>query len=383
MNNVRHCPFKRLPTFGSGGYSEANRLLRVEAFKQEFYAFTAWMESVVKDLGFAPGTRTWCYLFEQAELITKGQFPKATNWLSKYRKCNWEENPYGLYIPRRLICDDLSRSMEGYDFIDSASSPKAYAMELAERMLNGFDSYCPDGFWEYQSFAPILICEKRDIMMMCRKFLPNAVKSYATKGYGDINSRYALVDQIEEYQAIGVTPIVFLLYDHDPAGFHITDIFRKNLKEAGGALGWDGANELRIERIGLSTQQVEDYDFTKIAKLETSSGKDLADPDHEHATREYVKAYREEVGDWKCESNALITSPSACKTIMESTVLQYISARGIDGWNAANREATKEVDFYKEQMRALLHFATESGMVFNDQLMLMQKQAKDLKFLGG
>lgn len=381
------CPLDSLPTFGSGRRSEAKRVLREIEYREEFKLFEEWMNSIVLSLGFAPGTRTWNYLFEQAQLITKGNFSAGTNFLTKHRRKH-KDNPYGLYLPHYLVAEDDTRRIVGFDYTDSEETDVEFFQRKFKRFLETAHEYNPHSFWEFQSYAPIVVFEKRDIMNLCRKFIPYEIKTYATKGYGDINSRRKLIEQIKRYEEMGLTPVVFLLYDHDPAGFHITEIFRRNLQDVAEVHRYSGVPDLMIRRIGLSEKQVDDHDFSKIWNLESSSGLEMDDPDHKHFTKKYVQDYLTQFrqGDgkvWKCESNALITSPAAAKQIMEDSVMSYLSLSGIDSWTAANADATKNIAHMFEQARILMHCGFESGLICNPTLLAAQKQADNLKLLGG
>ncbi|TIQ13988.1 MAG: terminase, partial [Mesorhizobium sp.] len=74
-----------------------------------------------------------------------------------------------------------------------------------------------------------------------------------------------------------------LLYvgDHDPAGLLISDVIKSNLMDCANVKGVDfDPSPIRVERIGLTREQIDDLGLPWIENLETGSGKDLGDPGH-------------------------------------------------------------------------------------------------------
>ena len=79
--------------------------------------FREWMQQTVEQLGFAPGSRSWCYLLEDAHVITKGDFAKTIKWLAEARK-SFDSEGIPL-IPFRLVASDEARAMTGSDVFDT------------------------------------------------------------------------------------------------------------------------------------------------------------------------------------------------------------------------------------------------------------------------
>jgi hypothetical protein len=377
------CPLDSLPKHPhrNTNFWKGKGIIKRIQYIDQFNVMVKWMKAIYDSLGFAPGARSWCYLFEQAGLITKGDFSKGEDFLTDHRKV-CEENTFDLFIPLYLVAEDDSRGMEGYDFLNKELTPFEYMANQVKRLLDTRNDYFPHSFWKYQSWAPILVCEKGDIMNLCRKFFPQQVKSYSTKGWGDINSRANLVRLIHKYESMGVTPIVFLLYDHDPSGFNITETFRNNLRAVGEMMGWDGADDLRIERIGISQSMVDRYGFDKIHNLETSSGKDLLNPKHQHHKEDYVQNYLRLFGTWeggkcvscwKVESNILITNPQACKELMDETINSYLSQSGIESWRKDNKDSSYEVGLLYEQLAGMITWLFNNGIFGNQKLLQAQR----------
>ena len=66
---------------------------------------------------------------------------------------------------------------------------------------------------------------------------------------------------------------------------------------------------LVITRFGLNADFIDANDLTWIDNLETSSGGQLDDPDHNDHNKDYVQDYIAEFGVRKCEANALVVEP--------------------------------------------------------------------------
>ena len=128
-----------------------------------------------------------------------------------------------------------------------------------------------------------------------------------------------------EHGAAGRRCVLLLCGDHDPGGLHITDNVRKNLSDLSGAVGWTPEN-LIISRFGLNADFIDRHDLTWIDNLETSSGQQLDDPDHEDHNKKYVQDYIERFGVRKCEANALVVVPEIGRKLCRDAILEFIPA---------------------------------------------------------
>ncbi len=100
-----------------------------------------------------------------------------------------------------------------------------------------------------------------------------------------------------------------LLYvgDHDPAGLLMSDVIKSNLMDCANVKGVDfDPSPIRVERIGLTREQIDDLGLPWIENLETGSGKDLGDPGHPDHRKPYVQNYIASQGRRKVEANALV-----------------------------------------------------------------------------
>jgi hypothetical protein len=136
--------------------------------------------------------------------------------------------------------------------------------------------------------------EKGDLLSLFKPICDEYhVPIVSSKGWPPILLRAHIASLSQRAEDSGLTPVLLLFYDHDPAGLKITDTFRKNLRDCERGTGWSPEG-LLIERFGLNKDDIEKYNLTWIENLRTSSGRESFD-------YEYIEKY----GGRKCESNAL------------------------------------------------------------------------------
>ena len=100
---------------------------------------------------------------------------------------------------------------------------------------------------------------------------------------------------------------------------------RKNMEDLAGAVGWTPEN-LVIIRFGLNADFINAQRLTWIDNLETSSGEQLDDPDHNDHNKNYVQDYIAKFGVRKCEANALVVAPEIGRELCRSAILEHIPA---------------------------------------------------------
>jgi hypothetical protein len=143
----------------------------------------------------------------------------------------------------------------------------------------------------------------------------------SSKGWAPILLRSHIANLCKKAEANGLRPVLFLFYDHDPAGLKITRTFRKNLEDCQKGTGWNPSN-LAIERFGLNKADIERFNLTWIDNIKTSSGREANDP-------EYIKEY----GKRKCEANALFKNDDTLKAaeeICRHAIESYYGSNALD-----------------------------------------------------
>ncbi|TIN08882.1 hypothetical protein [Mesorhizobium sp.] len=83
---------------------------------------------------------------------------------------------------------------------------------------------------------------------------------------------------------------------------------------------------IRVERIGLTREQIGDLGLPWIENLETGSGKDLGDPGHPDHRKPYVQNYIASQGRRKVEANALVRDLRGSRALVEAAINRYIPA---------------------------------------------------------
>ena len=127
-----------------------------------------------------------------------------------------------------------------------------------------------------------------------------------------------------------------LLYcgDHDPDGLRISDFLRSNLQDLAfirwndGRQGYD-ASGLTIDRFGLNKDFIDTNNLTWIDNLITGSKKNLASPSHPNFNMPYVQWYLENIGERKCEANALVIIPTQARELCQQAVANYVGKDAI------------------------------------------------------
>ena len=91
--------------------------------------------------------------------------------------------------------------------------------------------------------------------------------------------------------------MALLCGDHDPGGLLIADSFVRPA-DLSGAVGWSPDN-LVITRFGLNADFIKRHKLTWIDNLETSSGRQLDDPDHADHDKAYATGLHQKI--WRSE----------------------------------------------------------------------------------
>jgi hypothetical protein len=268
-------------------------------------------------MDFAVGSRGWCYILERRGL-RKGDFDACEKLVSECRKSG--------ALPLGICAEDRSREAVGLEEIDSndvEEEVESWADHLSHRAhLN----YTPFSFWDDLDVYIEVAVEKLDLRNLfspvCRKF---CIPITNFKGWSDLNSRATMMRRFQEHEEAGRQCVLLLCGDHDPGGLHITDTMHKNLDDLGDAVGWT-PDDLIIVRFGLNADFIDEHSLTWIDNLETSSGEQLDDPNHNDHAKRYVQDYIAEFGVRKCEANALVVEPEAGRRLCREAILEHIPA---------------------------------------------------------
>lgn len=277
-------PPKPLSWAPSGKLGDHTYEARLADFAREIKAIDAKRTAKIRY-----SSRGWCYALEGLGKIDKGEFDKTAKAINDCRKT-------GL-LPIDFTAEDQDETRR-FAGIHEASNPVALLENLRNgvgEMLEALPAHTTD-YWEGEKCYLMICTEKGDLRNLfkpiCDEYHVPIVNS---KGWYPILLRYHIAKLSIKAEARGLTPVLLLFYDHDPAGLKITSRFRKGLRDISRSVDWYPTN-LIIERFGLNKEDIDRYGLTWIENLKTGSGREAKDPD-------YVRKY----GRRKCESNALFS----------------------------------------------------------------------------
>lgn len=308
------------------------------------------LKRVQRGLDFKMSARGWAYFLENEGLIDKSQIDYAENRINKLRKndfsAGWEHAP----LPSDFTAQDQSRS---FDCVEKSEfrEPEEYIKDKLYFLLNpGIDA----SFWESQDYFIQVLVEKIDLKELFKPICDQYNIPIATaKGWSSINQRAKMLSRYIKWVKEGKQPVLLYCGDFDPAGLQISDKLMKNfddLKDAQIPYDGDyitdlGATDigLKIDRIGLSEKQVQEWNFPWINNLETSGDYSLDDPRHDEHDQPYVQQWLDDIGVRKVEANALVTQPEKGRELFRNSVEEYLGSNPKDEYEETRDEKRKKV----------------------------------------
>jgi hypothetical protein len=320
-----------LPRRSRGRQSTAAK----ERHHQEMAAFCALIRQIERTLDFRVSSRGWCYILEEHGL-TKGDFNVAQDVINVARKS-------GL-LPIDICAEDEARLPTVWEEV-SDEDPEEFAEGWIEAIEEAHGTYAPISFWESQGHYVEMLVEKIDLKTLfapiCRRY---RVPIANARGWSDINGRAGMMRRFKQWEDRGKQCVLLYCGDHDPAGLNISDSLMALFEEMERAVGWN-LSGLIIERFGLNADFIEANDLTWIDNLETSSGGDLASPNHKDHFKPYAQNYLQRFGARKVEANALVVRPEQGRQLCRDAIVKYIDDDGIAAYQTdleAAREQARE-----------------------------------------
>ncbi len=305
---------------------------------------------VLKDLqsriDFTVSARGWCYLMEQEGYVNKSQFDKVENAINTCRK-------EGI-LPVEFVAEEDARAFAGVE-TPSNETMKELLRDRLEGVLYGYWYFTPDWLAGEEYYIQILV-EKVDLKMLfaqvCKDFhIPIA----NAKGWQSILQRAEYARRFRLAERRGLKCVLLYVGDHDPDGLRISTVMRENLEQvkdvvwADGVKGYDPAN-LIIERVALNYDFIQQQNYTWIDNLITGSGRNLADPKHINYRLPYVQDYLQQIGERKCESNVMITTPDIARQLLRTAIEKYLGVDAVARFEA-KRQAIR--DEYQDELEQL------------------------------
>ena len=308
--------------------------------KKVLQEFSQTLKQMQRGIDFKVSSRGWCYLMEQAGYINKSQFSKVDSAINRCRKEG--------YLPVDFVAEEAARAFSGV--IKPSEGTVLDTLEWMLRdVLDGAKYFNPD-WWENEEYYIQILVEKIDLKTLftpvCKKFkIPIA----NAKGWSSILQRAEYARRFKEAEEAGLKCVLLYCGDHDPDGLRISDTIRKNLYDLqdiswkDGVDGYDPSN-LTIERFGLNYDFIVANNYTWIDNLITGSGMDLASPSHKNNKLPYVKSYIKEIGERKCEANAIVTTPKKAEALITDEIERWL---GTDALERFQKKTDKVEQDYK------------------------------------
>jgi hypothetical protein len=306
-------------------------------YRERVAAFCDLIQEIRSTMDFAVGSRGWCYILERHGL-RKGDFDDAQKLITDCRRTG--------FLPLDICAEDASRETVGVEQLNGNDINDEVESWIDHLHNHAHENYTPISFWKGLDNYVEVAVEKLDLRNLfepvCAEFhIP--VTNF--KGWSDLNSRAAMMRRFARHE-VRRQCVLLLCGDHDPGGLHITEKMRKNLEDLAGAVGWSPDN-LVIIRFGLNADFIDEHGLTWIDNLETSSGEQLDDPDHNDHDKRYVQDYITEFGVRKCEANALVVEPEVGRALCRASILAHVPA------DAPERYRRKLARVRKRLQRAL------------------------------
>lgn len=302
-----------LPTRGK------DRELQLEAFAGQLKGVQEQIEDKVS-------ARGWCYLLEQFGLITKAGFDKVENLINSCRDRG--------YLPIDFTAEEEARKFSGVEYPETLS-PLEFIKRFLNDVLEAENYYTPD-WWKGEEYYIQMVVEKVDLKTLfepvCRVY---HIPISTAKGWSSKLQRAEYARRFQDAEEMGLACVLLYCGDFDPDGNRISDFLRKNLADLKYIVWGDGTGgydpyDLKIDRFGLNLDFIEGNNLTWIDNLITGSKKNLASPSHPNHYMNYVQNYLRDIGERKCEANALVMIPAQARQLCKEAIERYLGEDATD-----------------------------------------------------
>ncbi len=304
------------------------------------------LEDLQTTIGFRVSARGWCYAMEQKGYVIKSQFNKVEEAINTCRK-------EGI-LPVNFVAEEDARSFAGVE-PPSGETIKELLARMLYDVLHGYNHFAPD-WWEDEDYYIQVLVEKVDLKTL---FAP-VCKDYRipianAKGWSSVLQRAEYARRFQEAETQGLKCVLLYCGDLDPDGLRISDAIRKNLQQisdvkwSDSVRGYD-PQDLIIERVGLNYDFVIQQNYSWIDNLITGTGKNLANKKHPNFKYPYIQNYLSTIGERKCESNVMVTTPDIARQLLRTSIEKYLGVDAVARFEA-KRQAIQ--DLYQSELEQL------------------------------
>ena len=305
-------------------------------------AFADELTKIQSQIDFKISARGWCYQLEQFGLITKAEFSKVEGLINK--ECRQKG-----YLPIDFVAEEESRKFSGVE-TPNELSPLEFIKSFLNDVLIAERYYTPD-WWEGEDYYIQMVVEKIDLKSL---FIPVCEEYHipiaTSKGWSSMLQRAEYARRFKEAEAKGLKCILLYCGDHDPDGLRISEFLRSNLDDLKNIVWEDGVEgydpiDLTIDRFGLNYDFIIANNLSWINNLITGSGKNLASPSHPNHYLSYVQDYLTQIGERKCEANALVVAPVQGRLLCRQEIERYLGQDAVqrfkNRWLGISKEMSK------------------------------------------
>lgn len=297
--------------------------------------FAQELVKIQSQIDFKVSARGWCYQLEQFGLITKAEFDRIEGIVNECRDKG--------YLAIDFVAAEESRKFSGVE-IPQDLSPAEFLKSFLNDVLEAEKYYTPD-WWEGEEYYIQMVVEKIDLKSLFEPVCEDYHIPIATsKGWSSKLQRAEYARRFKQAEDMGLKCVLLYCGDHDPDGLRISEFLRNNLDDLAfirwldGGSGYD-PTDLKIDRFGLNYDFIVANNLSWIENLITGAKqpcricgkpKSLADPHHPNHFMDYVQAYLQEVGERKCEANALVVAPTQGRQLCREAIEKYVGPDAVD-----------------------------------------------------
>ena len=310
--------------------------------RNDLIEFSDYLTNLSEDIGFKVSARGWAYLLETKRFINKDEFDKINNLINKCRKLG--------YLPIDFVAEEDARKFNGVEIPNDNSVVDDFGGWL-KAAKNTPEYYTPE-WWEGEEYYIQMVVEKIDLVTLfqpvCEEYhIPIA----NSKGWSSILQRAEYARRYKEAENKGLKCVLLYCGDHDPDGLRISEFIRNNLDDLRDVVwsnGLKGYNpkDLIIERFGLNYDFIEDNNLMWIDNLITGRKKNLASPEHRNFKMQYVQDYLNNIGEKKCEANAIVTIPNQARNLVRLVIEKYLNEDAISRFEEKRQAVRDEFEFF-------------------------------------
>lgn len=312
----------------------------------ELEEFASELKSIQRTTGFKVSSRGWCYQLEELAGLTKADFDLVENIINECRKKG--------YLAIDFVAEEEGRKFSGVEHPDTESIP-SYLRGYLSAMFSCERWYTPE-WWDGEEHYIQMVVEKIDLKTLfepvCRRYhIPIA----SSKGWASMNLRAEYARRFKEAEENGLKCVLLYCGDHDPDGLRISEFLRNNLADLS-EIEWEDGTDgydpemLEIDRFGLNFDFIEEAGLSWINNLITGSKKNLADPDHKNFKLPYIQDYLRDIGERKCEANAIVTRPEKGKALAKAAIEHWLGKDALDRFQKKRDGIVKRFRQYRERI---------------------------------